>query len=96
MNYAIAGVNAGQITRHKLLEDHLPNQQQANKPCKYLHAGRINYQDHALQDWLRTADFRSIPVNGHSHDRRACLKSAIAGHEPDARVTSALIAQVPR
>jgi len=29
MNHAIAGVNAGYITRHKLLEDHLRSQQQA-------------------------------------------------------------------
>jgi hypothetical protein len=25
-------------------------------------------------------DFRTIPVNGHSQDRRACLKVANAGH----------------
>ena len=29
MNHAIPGVNAGYITRHKLLEDHLRSQQQA-------------------------------------------------------------------
>ena len=29
MNHALAGVNAGYITRHKLLEDHLRKQQQA-------------------------------------------------------------------
>src|SRR5260370_26261997 len=29
MNHAIAGVNAGYITRHKLLQDHLRRQQQA-------------------------------------------------------------------
>src|SRR5260370_13927644 len=29
MNHAIPGVNAGYITRHKLLEDHLRGQQQA-------------------------------------------------------------------
>jgi len=32
-------------------------------------------------------------VNGHSQDRRACLKGATTGHEPDACVISALIAQ---
>jgi hypothetical protein len=29
MNHSIPGVNAGYITRHKLLEDHLRRQQQA-------------------------------------------------------------------
>ena len=29
MNHSIAGVNAGYVTRHKLLEDHLRSQQQA-------------------------------------------------------------------
>jgi hypothetical protein len=26
--------------------------------------------------WLRAGHFRSSPVNGHSQDKRACLKGA--------------------
>jgi hypothetical protein len=29
--------------------------------------------------WPNHGDFRSTPVNGHSQDRRACLKSATSG-----------------
>jgi hypothetical protein len=30
--------------------------------------------------WPDHGDFRSTPVNGHSQDRRACLKGAKGGH----------------
>jgi hypothetical protein len=32
--------------------------------------------------WPNHADFRSTPVNGHSQDRRACLKGANRRHAP--------------
>ena len=32
---------------------------------------------------LDHGDFRSTPVNGHSQDRRACLKGATNGHSID-------------
>src|SRR3954452_16151668 len=32
--------------------------------------------------WPDHGDFRSSPVNGHSQDRRACLKGAMNGSRP--------------
>jgi hypothetical protein len=50
MNHAIPGVNAGYLTRHKLLEGHLRSQQSA--VLCLLRGGRSISQDRALQDWL--------------------------------------------
>lgn len=43
MNHAIPGVNAGYITRHKLLEDHLRSQQQAISSAVFAASGRRDY-----------------------------------------------------
>ena len=61
MNHAIPGVNAGYITRHKLLEDHLRGQQQAISSAVFaaLRTPRIGHQ--GLRDWLgRGATRRAI------------------------------------
>ena len=52
MNHAIPGVNAGYITRHKLLEEHLRSQQQAisSAVIAALRAARTEHQ--GLRDWL--------------------------------------------
>ena len=51
MNHAIPGVNAGYITRHKLLEDHLRTQQQAISSAIFAALGEpLNPQ--AIRDWL--------------------------------------------
>ena len=40
----------------------------------------VNVRDGSFTSvWPRTDDFRSTPVNGHSPDRRACLKGANNG-----------------
>jgi len=43
MNPAIPSVNAGYITRHKLLESHLREPAASNKQCSIYGAGRIDH-----------------------------------------------------
>ncbi|MBH5397751.1 integrase family protein [Bradyrhizobium sp. CNPSo 4010] len=52
MNHSIPGVNAGYITRHKLLEDHLRSQQQAISRAMFAALGAQLNQEGPLQDWL--------------------------------------------
>lgn len=52
MNHAIPGVDAGYITRHKLLEDHLRSQQQAISSAVFHGLGASLSQNGALRDWL--------------------------------------------
>jgi len=51
MNHSIQGVNAGYVTRHKLLEDHLPSQQQAISTAVFSGLGK-SLKEGALRDWL--------------------------------------------
>ena len=52
MNHTIPGVNAGYITRHKLLEDHLRSQQQAICSAVFAALGKSLVDDQPLRDWL--------------------------------------------
>jgi hypothetical protein len=52
MNHAIPGVNAGYITRHKLLEDHLRSQQQAISHAVFGVIGTSLTQEQGLRNWL--------------------------------------------
>ncbi|MBB3810108.1 integrase arm-type DNA-binding domain-containing protein [Pseudochelatococcus contaminans] len=61
MNHSIPGVNAGYITRHKLLEDHLRAQQQAISDIILKTVGDAVTKDAGLRDWLgKGATRRSI------------------------------------
>jgi integrase len=61
MNHSIAGVNAGYITRHKLLQDHLRRQQQAISSALFAALGNLLSQDQRLQRWVgRGATRRTI------------------------------------
>jgi hypothetical protein len=52
MNHAIPGVNAGYVTRHKLLEDHLRSQQQAISSAVFA-AVRGSLNEHSgIRNWL--------------------------------------------
>jgi integrase len=64
MNHAIPGVNAGYITRHKLLDDHLRGQQQAISSTVFSAVGEALIKNEALRDWL-----------GHGATRRAFMKA---------------------
>lgn len=52
MNHAIPGVNAGYITRHKLLESHLRSQQQAISNIAFSALGDSLNKDGVIRDWL--------------------------------------------
>ena len=61
MNHAIPGVNAGYITRHKLLEDHLRSQQQSISSAVFVALGPSIGEIQVLHDWLgRGATRRAI------------------------------------
>jgi hypothetical protein len=52
MNHAIPGVNAGYITRHKLLEDHLRSQQQAISSAVFAALAGMLVKRPTVRDWL--------------------------------------------
>ena len=52
MNHAMPGVNAGYITRHKLLEDHLRHQQQKISSAVFAALGTSRAQHQVLGAWL--------------------------------------------
>jgi integrase len=51
MNHAIPGVNAGYITRHKLLEDHLRSQQQAISSTVFAALAGMLVKRPTVRDW---------------------------------------------
>ncbi len=79
MNHAIPGVNAGYITRPKLLEDHLRRQQQAISSTVF---AALNANSPSIRRWPKSTN--SQLLNPHAHviadDIRGQqgLKSAIA------------------
>lgn len=52
MNHAIPGVNAGYITRHKLLEDHLRSQQQMISGAIFSALGSLLVENLTIREWL--------------------------------------------
>jgi hypothetical protein len=52
MNHAIPGVNAGYITRHKLLEDYLRSQQQAISAAVFAALGETLVRRTTVRNWL--------------------------------------------
>jgi integrase len=84
MNHAIPGVNAGYITRHKLLEDHLRSQQQAISGAAFAALGDLLVENFAIREWLgRGATRRALRrpntptnVDGRSMTADATLSEA--------------------
>ena len=63
MNHAIPGVNAGYITRHKLLEDHLRSQQQAISGAVFAALGETLVRKTTVRNWLgRKASRRALQL----------------------------------
>ena len=52
MNHALPGVNAGYITRHKLLEDHLRRQQQSISSTVFAGLGSMLAENLTVREWL--------------------------------------------
>ncbi|MGH7022031.1 MAG: integrase arm-type DNA-binding domain-containing protein [Caulobacteraceae bacterium] len=64
MNHAIPGVNAGYITRHKILEDHLRAQQQAISRVLTAPAMKLASEPGAVRDWLAPGAARRAVRDG--------------------------------
>lgn len=60
MNHAIPGVNAGYITRHKLLEEHLRSQQQAISDTMFAAMGESVKKSALIQAWLSPRATRHV------------------------------------
>lgn len=73
MNHSIPGVNAGYITRHKLLEDHLRRQQQTLSSAVFAALGMSLLEDSALRRWLGYGAARQPTLEANiepaDHDR---------------------------
>jgi len=63
VNHAIPGDNAGYITRHKLLEDHLRTQQQAISSAVFAALGKAP----AIRDWLGRRGGRQVVLAANIH-----------------------------
>jgi len=59
MNHAIPGVNAGYITRHQLLEDHLRSQQQAISNAVFAVLSGLLTESPEIRGWLGPGATRS-------------------------------------
>lgn len=74
MNHAIPGVNAGYITRHKLLEDHLRTQQQAISSAVFAALSASIAQDRELQGWLGRGAYRRATRGTISGRKQAVVR----------------------
>jgi integrase len=78
MNHAILGVNAGYITRHKLLEDHLRRQQQAISGAVFAALEETLVRMSTVRNWLgRRASHRALQIE----QPKPRLRSAQTGTE---------------
>ena len=74
MNHAIPGVNAGYITRHKLLEDHLRAQQQAISCVLMAPVAEAIKTPGAMRGWLGPgAARRAVAKAGETYEERAVV-----------------------
>jgi site-specific recombinase XerD len=69
MNHAIPGVNAGYITRYKLLEDYLRRQQQAISSVMFAELQNLFVENSTLQNWLGR-DASKPKIQDETSDRR--------------------------
>jgi hypothetical protein len=76
MNHAIPGVNAGYITRHKLLDDHLRAQQQQISSAVFAVLAGATAERRELLDWLgRGSARRMSPEAEVDHNDTARLNA---------------------
>jgi hypothetical protein len=66
MNHSIPGVNAGYITRHKLLEDHLRYQQQAISSAVFAALGTSVAINQSLRAWLGRGEARRATLTAQT------------------------------
>jgi len=81
MNHAIPGVNAGYVTRHKLLEDHLRSQQQAISSAVLAALGGLLVENSAIRNWLGCGatrrSLRRAKLNQTEGNERAMTVEAV-------------------
>jgi len=75
MNHAIPGVNAGYITRHKLLEDHLRSQQQAISDTVFSALGVSPTKSLLICGWLGPRATRQAILNAKAEYERRALRN---------------------
>jgi integrase len=71
MNHTIPGVNAGYITRHKLLEDHLRSQQQAVSGAVFAALGDSLVKNRGIRDWLGRSGTRRLVLAAEVDQNRS-------------------------
>jgi hypothetical protein len=77
MNHAIPGVNAGYITRHKLLEDHLHSQRQAISSSASAALGSSINDIGSLQDWLGRGGSQRAIQRAASDGKQGVVRPAV-------------------
>jgi site-specific recombinase XerD len=79
MNHAIPGVNAGYVTRHKLLEDHLRSQQQSISSAVFAALGTSLTERSGIRNWLGRDGSQRLAMVAqidHNDDHRPIAKPA--------------------
>ena len=77
MNHALPGVNAGYITRHKLLEDHLRSQQQAVSKVLMSPARAALNSPGPIRDWLGAGSGRRALASASEMSGRVDVKEEV-------------------
>ena len=76
MNHAIPGENAGYITRHKLLENHL-RATAGNKQGDIAGLGNALTENRAVRAWLRPAAAKPLPSAANADRERALVSTEV-------------------
>jgi integrase len=78
MNHSIPGVNAGYITRHKLLGDHLRHQQQAISSAMFACVDALSHQNEVVRVWLGRGGARRMAIGIEPEESRIRNSSHIS------------------
>jgi integrase len=63
MNHAVPGVNAGYVTRNKILRDHLRSQQQAISDAVFAALGNDRVENSNIRNWIAGGAVRRMILN---------------------------------
>ena len=81
MNHAMPGVNAGYITRHKLLEDHLRSQQQAISKVVFEALGGTLANIGPIRSWLGPGATRSALLEAQAEYEARAVTTPASGRK---------------
>jgi hypothetical protein len=68
MNHAIPGVNAGYVTRSKILQDHLRGQQQAISDAVFAALGNDRVANPSIRNWISRGAVRQMILNARADE----------------------------